>query len=699
MGRGTGQLAVLFLVALSLLVVGVAGATAEAGDTTGNASMADDSERVRNATTDATAADTGGAVGTTPAQTNTITVEQEYRLTPGQPGRVDIQWQFTIPDNVGEISTRLPADATNPRKNGFEKTDDGYVWKRDDQSTTTPTLTYTTAVNETRESVSGPIGSDGEYLFVDTGDWALIEAERGPNFSLRYRDSEPAVVRTNTTAGDGVVGQSMVYLGPYAEYTRSAHDQQFRLVVPEAATLSPGRGAVFGTVTDASGRLRMGDRDRQVLMFAAPETIPWSVRGLQSGDRTFYAVADEPVDEPNNVWVHEYVHTRQDFETTTETRWVTEASAEYYAGLMTLEQGRIEFDDFRAYLSRGTYRQFSDVVLSDVSTWTGTGANYYTGALVTGELDRQLRLATDRSGQFEDVFRRFNQQSTAVSQSDLLDAVNAVGGAGPQRSARQYTETTEKPSVWSQDTHETAFAPLPARFTYALSPAGSDGLRVRGPYRNRTLGAEPLVTTETLVADINVTNVGGVEGSYSQPVTLDGEAIATLQGTLRGGASATETVERTFTAPGEYQLSVGPETLTVRVVEPGTATVRAVSTNKTTATVGENVSVRVDVRNDGDVPADGTITLEQDGTPFADRRVALDGGEVTTVTATARLTESGTTTFTAGASSVTVTVEEAPIATDGAGESTDSGESGPGFGVVGTLVALAALLLVGHRIE
>ncbi len=154
------------------------------------------------------------AVATTPAQTNTLTVKQEYRLTPNHPGQIDVRWEFTIPDNVGEISTRLPSDATNPHRNGFEKTDDGYVWAASEQSTQTPTLTYTTEVNQTNRNISGPIGTDGRYLFVDAGDWALIESEPGPAFSLRYRGDRPTVKRANSTAGEGVVGQSMVYLGP-----------------------------------------------------------------------------------------------------------------------------------------------------------------------------------------------------------------------------------------------------------------------------------------------------------------------------------------------------------------------------------------------------------------------------------------------------------------------------------------------------
>ncbi|MEF8870220.1 MAG: hypothetical protein V5A41_01195 [Haloarculaceae archaeon] len=695
MGRGTVRLGALLVVALSLLIVGVGITTADSGGMPTETAMvvADGEYRPAATVENATAGNTSGAVATTPAQTSPISVEQEYRLTPDQPGRIDIQWEFTIPDNVNEISTRLPSDATNPRRNGFRRTDDGYVWQRSEQSTRTPTLTYTAAVNQTDSDVSGPIGADGRYLFVDVGDWALIEREPGPRFSFRGRGDEPAVEWTNTTAGEGVTGQSMVYLGPYEESTRSAHDQRFRLVVPETATLSPDREDVFDSVVDAAGSLRVGARDRQVLMFAAPETIPWGVRGLQSGDRNFYAVADEPVDDPNNVWIHEYVHTRQDFQTTSETKWVTEASAEYYAGLLTLEQGRIEFDDFRKYLSRGNYRRFSNVVLSDPTTWTGTGANYYTGALVTAELDRQLRLTTNRSRTFQNVFRRFNRQSTAISQSSLLDDVSAVGGASPRRLVRQYTDTSEKPSLWSQAAHQAAFEPLPAWFTYALPLAGGDNLRVRGPYRNRTLGAEPLVTSETLVADINVTNVGGTEGAYNQSVTLDGETIATLTGTLRGGTSTTRTVEQVFDTPGSFRFAMGEQSNTITVREPATVTVTGLTANRTRVAGSGAVRLTATVQNSADRPARENLTIRQNGTAVLDRQVRLDTGESRRISTTVSVTPERRYQFTAANQSISVLVTSATTETTPSGTTETVGTSGDGFDVVSLVAALVVVVL------
>ncbi len=686
MRRGAFRTAVVLVVLGLGIVAGVSVAAADDGNTT-----AATNERV--VTTLANGSD--GAVGTTPAQSSTLTVTQEYRLTPDQPGRVDIQWQFTIPDNVVEVKTQFPADAVNPRRNGFEKTDSGSVWKESEQSTRTPTLTYTAEVNRTAD-VSGPIGSDGRFMFVDKGDWALLQRRPGPDLSFRFRQPEPTVERINTTAGEGVAGQSLVFLGSHETYERQAHDQRFRLVVPDAADLQPDRSDVFQTVMDTSGTLRVGDRDRQVLMFVAPATVPWAVRGLQTGDRDFYGVADEPVDTANNVWIHEYVHTRQDYETTDTTRWTKEAFAEYYAGLLTLEQGRIDFEAFRQYLDRGTRSRYGDVVLADNDTWDGTGGNYYVGALATGEIDRRIRLATGRESTLQAVFGRMNSQSTLVRQSDLLGYIGSVAGSTPQSAARQYTETTTRPEVWSQIAHSEAFQRLPAQFAYAFPTAGSNGLRVSGPYRNRTLASEVLVPGETLTADVNVTNIGGSEGEYELTVARDGETIATRTGTALAGESVTERVRATFDTPGTFTLSTGEDELAVEVVEPATPTVTDLAVNRTQIAGSGTVRVTATVENSANRPGNGTVTIRRGGETLASRHVRLDAGGSTEVSATATLTDPGEYEFGAGGQSVTVTVGEATSGETGDGEGT-AGESGPGFGVAVTVLALAGLLLVAHR--
>ena len=705
MNRQAGVAAVFLVVAVVALVCATGPVAGEDTATNGTQKL-----------TSGNASDGSGAVATGPqAQTeNSIDITHEFRLTPGEPGQIDVQWTFEIPDSVPRLNTTLPAGAMESRLNGFDRKSGTLVWEEDQQSTRTPSVTFTLAVNETTD--------DGDPKYVDTGDWALIKrpplAEVG--YSYYKNPGEPSVTRTNVTAGSGVVANAMVYMGEYEMTNRSDHGQQFRLVVPEAATLTEEKSDIFDTVTRASNDLRVGDRDATVTMFAAPTSVPWGVAGLQRGDNAFYTVANLSVDDPNNTWLHEYVHTRQEFNATEETRWFSEASAEYYAAQLTLQQERIDFDAFSDSMSVGADRRYDDVVLANPDSWTDN-ANYDKGGLVAGDLDRRIRLASDSSASLQTVFQRYNSRSSKTSQQVFIGYFETAGGNNVADTAQRFTETTDGPEMWSKRQHNDAFGDLPAQFSYTFPEVGSADLRVRGPYRNGTAPEDGLVAGETLVADIAVENVGGSTGSYDLTVTRDGVPVANRAGTADAGEQVTEPVAINFSTAGTYRLSTGSDTLGVEVEEPASPTVADVFANRTTIEGSGGVSVTAVVTNDENRPAAGVVTVRRGTTTLVEREVALDSGESTDIVAAATLTEPGTSVFTAGNESVEVTVEEAQTptptpgqATNGAGEGDDAGDggndepdsdgntagsSGPGFGVVAALVAVAALLVVGRRLE
>ena len=635
-------------------------------------------------------------------RSNSIDVTHEYRLTPGEPGRIDVQWRFDIPDSVAKLNTTLPATARDPRLNGFERRDGRLVWREAQQSTHTPTATFALPVNETTDG--------GSPKYVDTGEWALIKQPPVANVSFLYYTNQgrPSVTRTNVTAGEGVAADAMVYLGEHETVTRRAHGQQFRLVIPAAATLTEEASDVFDAVTAASGALRVGDRDETVTMIAAPASVPWGVAGLQRGDGAFYTIANQSVDDPNNTWVHEYVHTRQEFEPTDATRWFVEASAEYYAAQLSLQQGRIDFGAFSESLGVGAERRFGDVVLSTPDSWHDA-ANYDKGGLVAGELDRRIRATTGGSASLQTVFGWLNDGNTPVGQRTFVGAVEAAGGNSVAETARRFTETTDGPEMWTRQQHGDAFGSRPAQFAYTFPTDTGTGLRIRGPYRNGTLGAAGLVTGERLVADVTVENVGGTAGTYDLTITRNGVAVADRTGTAAAGEQVTETVPLRFPNAGTYRLSTGTDSLDVRVDQPATPTVTGITVNRTTVPTGGGVRVRAVVTNQNDRPATGEVTVRRDATPLVGQQLSIDIGESTELLATTTVTESGTAVFSAGTRSVEVAVGDVATATPGRatagdGNGSDGGDgtagaSGTGFGPVGVLVAVAVLLVVGRRIE
>ncbi len=696
----------LLVACLLLCALGSVGVAAGEGDGTNGT----DRTAIGNATL-VEPADAGASIpGGQYDSHDSIVLTQEFRLTPDRPGRIDVQWQFRVPDRVSEVRTRLPEEATDVRTDGFTRGDDDlYEWAAD---TETATITFTMPANET-SNIVGPESADGRLKFVDAGDWALTRRPPVAKPGYRYRGDNPGVSIRNTTAGEGVVGDGLLFLGPHETVQRRAHGQRFTLVVPEAATLAADRSAILDSVTDASDRLRVGDRDSRVLMVAAPTSVSWGQLGLQTGERDFYVLADEELDAPDNTWVHEYVHTRQDFESTDRTQWFYEATAEYYAAQVTLAQDRIDFRQFQRKLESGTSREFADVRLVEPSTYRSNRGNYIVGALVSGELDRRIRLATDSSSTFQEVFRQMNRADGAVTRSMFLDYVQSAGGSGVVDPGRRFTETTDRPDPWDQSTHQEAFGALPARFAYSLPERGSDGVRVRGEYREGPLGGTGLVAGETLALDVTVENVGGSSGEYDLAVTVDGRTVANRTGRLEAGATRTETVEHTFDQPGDYTISTGEDGRTVRVQEPATPVVADLAADREQVEPGGSVRLTATVENPTDRPADGAVAITRDGDEVAGEEVGLAPGESTDVTASTSLPEPGTYRFGAGERSVTVTVtapgtttpspSQAPTATATAADTEDGNEntgvSGPGFGPVAALLALALSVLLAKRVQ
>jgi hypothetical protein len=672
-----------------------------------------------------------------------ISVTQRVALTPEQPGEVQVTHVFDIPGSVEVLETSVPEGATVTGGTGFTPVDGGYEWNG---NTSRARLTYTMAVNETISQV-GPEGAAGRYLLVDAGEWALV---RRPDLSVRWSWSGPVPVgldRQAVTAGPGYAGEAFVYLGAVDTRSRRAHGQTFTLVVPDRATMVESPDAVLDTLADSSDRLRVGDRDEQVTMFVAPTTsgVEWGVRGLQYGDTEAWVRDAEPLGEPDNTWIHEYVHTRQSFRTADSGQWLPEATATYYAALLTLERNETDFTIFREFLGRGARAPQAGAVLVEPRSWDNA-ANYWKGALVTAAIDRQIRLATNGTRSFGAVFSRLNAYPNAVDWGVTLELIERVGGDSVDQFAGTYITTSRVPPAWSVAEHETAFGPTPARFTYRFADRQSDianatesevgdrdnvtvGFAVSGPYRNGTVEGGPLTlyTGETLHATGVVTNAGGANASYEQFFSVGGRVERTVSGALAPGETRIHTLNYTADTTGGRTVSFGADTVDIEVYDPAPATLGDVVVNRTRLQGPGVVGVDVTVENPHDAPARRTVTVTRDGQEVWIGFVGVPAGANRTVTAPVHLNFSGqyvvgvidgpSTRVTVGASASTPSpTDRLPGSPGTAGdpaaptdpgdpatspEPTDDGGtagSGPGFGVVVTLLtALLTTLALGRR--
>jgi|APHM01.1.fsa_nt_gi hypothetical protein len=500
-----------------------------------------------------------------PLATEPLTLTTTLRRTPDRVGEISATVTVDIPDQFTELRLTMPPNVTVIRTEGFTQSADGtYEWTK---ASDTPSVTYRVEANQRVEN--GQPGADGQYRFVDTESWAVVRLPPQPNVSGRITtQEEPPVVRETQIAGAGVAGDTMAFLGDYELRTHTAHGQQFRLLIPEAADLRAEPAAIFESLAAASDRLRVGDRDEDIFMIAAPTAeVDWAVRGLQLGDSDFWVRDTERLDTPANNWIHEYVHTRQDYEAARDARWFTEGSATYYGALLTLEQQRIGFDRFQRFIATGEDQPQSTAVLSEPDTWENY-ANYRKGALIAGGLDRQIRLATAQEASLATIFRALNSHDGSVDANTFAGYIERVAGEQTAREAIGATTTDNLIPMWTADEHATAFGQRPAAFDYRFT--GDDPITVTDDDGTRIINGTnvTLSVNDTLAVEMTVENVGGTVGDYTLAFQTNATEL-TRDGRLDPGETATHRFERRFSEPGVYPVRVGGEGLTVTVEQPG----------------------------------------------------------------------------------------------------------------------------------
>lgn len=613
-----------------------------------------------------------------------VNVTQEFRLTPWRPGEVTVRVRFEVPDRVRSLRTEVPADARVMAAHGFEQRPGReYRWEG---TTGEPSVTYTLPVNETL-NVSGPEGAGGDLVAVDAGDWALFQRPTVPTY-WNYTGDVVGFDRRVETDGPGAAGEWLVFLGEHETYERRAHDQHFRLVVPASAEMAADPETVLDSMAGGSDALRIGDRDETVFAVAAPtDGVEWGAKGLHVGDADLWVRDVEPVAHPDNVWLHEYVHSRQQFVLDPEMRWFREATATYYAALLTLEQERIGYEAFTARLERGASPTYERAVLADQSTWEGA-PEYDKGALVVGQLDRQIRDARERERTFQAVVRAMNADRDRTSVDAFLDYVGEYGSPSIAYVAAQYTGTAGNVSTWDRTDHVAAFGQLPARVGVRFPRSGADGaFGVLGPYRNATVNAEDgvvLVPGETLRVNLTAANAGGTTGSFETALTVNGTVTDSVSGTVGPNESTTASVAHTFEETGTYRVDVDGTEVPVRVVEPGEATVVEFSVLPGETGSDGNLTVGATVRNDDAVPAETTVGVFRNDRPYETRRVKVGPTATKRVTITVRPVRNGSTVLRVdGFRPVSVPVPAA-------GENADDGGNLPDRTPVTTATATAA---------
>jgi len=233
------------------------------------------------------------------------------------------------------------------------------------------------------------------------------------------------------SGGKTVVGNATLFHGTHTEYERTtAHGTTIRVIVPEGVRLGPSRERLFDSLAGASRALDVGGANREVIVVPladTPQSTEFGLAGAAVGN-AFWARAGGSLTSTHNVWLHEYVHTRQRFaDRGREMEWFVEASAEYYAARLSYELGLVSDIEYE-WEMKSRRVSASDSTLADPATWEGPTVPYRKGALTLAALDARIKERTDGERSLEDVFRRLNRADRTLTYELFTETVVSVSG-------------------------------------------------------------------------------------------------------------------------------------------------------------------------------------------------------------------------------------------------------------------------------
>lgn len=388
----------------------------------------------------------------------TIAQTATYSLVPGTDDEVALVREFEIDDSVDELRVGVWSSERVVSADGFEETDTR-VWTWTGE-TDTPSLTMRRELVRAAES-----DGDGWAIAAQAElSWSAAGSQV-PTFGTHYR-----------TEGAGAVGNHLVVVGEHEEYVRDVAGDDLRVVVPDGVSpaASPAEAA---DALAAFGRSRYpGHVDRDALLAVAGRDATGYEGAYQGND--VVVRADQGLGA-GSAWFHEFGHTRQRFNETSDLAWLLEGHAEYLAHLGPARQDRLGYDGFRDGLRRGL--DHGGVVLADESTWSGGVADYERGALVVHAVDAAIHRETGGERSVADALERLNAidsgpvwEQEPVGHDEFVEAVRAVGGDEPARLADRLATTTEQPAVVDADAFESLVGPHDAGRVAAVAGVEDD---------------------------------------------------------------------------------------------------------------------------------------------------------------------------------------------------------------------------------
>ncbi|MFC6954716.1 hypothetical protein [Halorubellus litoreus] len=386
---------ILVLLAALLVVLPAASATGGAASTPASGvttATADSLSRVDAASDRGDSLAAAGNASDDPVIVERITVNR----TPDRAGSVRVDVAYDLPENVVSFtveSTRLQRDAVSlAAATGFDRRSDGsFAW---DERTAAPTLSFTYDVAETYSRT---------VLGVEGDDWAFVSLPN-PYVSWRYRGTAPTFETERRTAGTGHASGSYALDGADSTTSRTVGDVNLTVVVAPTARPEATADAYAALYRVGLRELDAGFEYDASGLFVLPTASVSDDVALGTSTRYSFWVQDEysSVAGVENTPAHEFVHTRMGSFGAGSSRWLTEATAEYYGHVLATNTGAGSWSEFRDAVTVER-EAFRDATLADASTWRDELVPYEKGALVLAALDAEIAARTGGVRSLEDV--------------------------------------------------------------------------------------------------------------------------------------------------------------------------------------------------------------------------------------------------------------------------------------------------------
>ncbi len=425
----------------------------------------------------------GVAVGaeTTPSQTTAedgdVIELQSLASDPREGETVAIELAYYLGDSISELEITV-TDATVEAGDGFtEVGENTFEW---DGETEIPVLE---AETEVEQSAHQQDGSD----FAGTDEWALVGAvSTEAQFS---GTGDLAFERTMDHDYEGVAGDEMAYVGSYESETVETDAGDIVIVTADEASPPRSTAEVGEILADTVDQFQIAEPRERIYAYIV--TDPIRRGGLATSGNADFWVHEDSLEPPRTTLWHEYIHSQQNFRPETDVTWTIEAEADYYAYLLAMKQGHIDYHEFYSALG-GADEDHESAILTQPDTWSGQ-TDYELGALTLAVLDAEIREQSAGTDTYMDVMETKNEEG-----GDAVMGQGSVTDADLESFVNDAARTDLSPFFDAHIRTEPDSLSVPGPLAYEVSETGST---LDIAVENTVVGAESEGRIEFLVSN------------------------------------------------------------------------------------------------------------------------------------------------------------------------------------------------------